>query len=505
MSKRFLLVFAFVLLACLCTAPLFGQTVLKRVVLGNQVESLTFVPTGPYANHIVFIDGGGFFAFPAEGRGNSQKQFLFDFSKLNMIAPPRGVAYIPEEKLFVFTDAQVGGATTTLHLTDHQGNPKANVIFDWPADWAASSPYVEGIVWVPTGEPRYPGCFIFSGIQTGGNYETALFVVKRNGDLVAKITINNDPYSYYVTGLAYFNGTLLAGQTDTSLMQLDLDGTILFFSYYPDVMDIEGIAPLRSGRIVLTGYGDGRLIYLDGNFHRLPEERNYRVGFGLTTSVNAAWDSGTSEFLVHGQFYDPSINLPQVAAINDALTSSRRAVDLLPYWNLGQVLVRLDYVPDAQQIMVAKRAPFPRGFYFFDQAGAEVDFAHTLNSVTPSAFAFIPSTQQIVLRSGQKPHLLQVYDRYATFGPPLRTIDVSFLGFVPGDVAYFNPAHPSGGELLLVGGGQFTVLDFDGNLLAQYPNTIGVNNAKPITSGPYAGGWVGTNTNTDEMFIFNLP
>jgi hypothetical protein len=507
MSKRVIVILLGLILGVV-SIPLAGQTVLKHVRLGNQVEGLTFVPTGPYADHIVFIDGDQFFGFPAEGRGNSQKRLLFDFSKLGLNAPPRGVAYIPEEKVFVFTDPAVG-PTTTLHLADNQGNPAGAVVFIWPEDWTAAAPYPEGVVWVPRSAPRYPGCFIFSGIETGFPFERALFVIDRTGKLVAKITANVDPFlvDFYITGLAYSDGKLLAGLIDNSLWELDLDGNVLYGPMtIPDAQDIEGIGVLRSGRIVLTSFGNGRMIYLDSNFVRLPEVRNFRVGFGLSTVINAAWDDATSEFLVHATYYDPLQQEPQVAAIDAGLTTSRRVIDLLPYFDLGANVLRVDYAADAQQILLARRGPPPRGFYFFDQNGIEVDLAQTPNSVNPGGYAYIPGLQQIVLRSTQTPLELQFYDRFATFGPPLRTIDLSSLGFpVIVDVAYFNPAHPSGGELLVLGGDQFYVLDFDGNLLAHYPNKIGVLSAKPIFSGPFDGAWVGTNSNTGNFFIFTLP
>jgi hypothetical protein len=270
--------------------------------------------------------------------------------------------------------------------------------------------------------------------------------------------------------------------------------------------DIEGVAVLRSGRIVLTSLGNGRMIYLDSNFVRLQEERNFRVGFGLSTVINAAWDDATSEFLLHATYYDPSQQQPQVAAIDAGLTTSRRVIDLLPYFDLGTNVLRIDYASDTQQILLGRKGPPPRGFYFFDQSGSEIDFAQVPNNVNPGGFAYISNLQQIVMRSVQEPLVLQFYDRYATFGPPLRTIDLSTLGFpVIIDVAYFNPAHPSGGELLVLGGNQLYLLDFDGNLLAQYPNKMGVFSAKPISTGPYAGAWVGTNSNTGDFYIFTLP
>jgi hypothetical protein len=509
MNKRVILILLGLMILEMASASASGQTVLKHIRLGNQVEGLTFVPTGPYADHIVFIDGDQFFGFPAEGQGNSQKQLLFDFSKLALIAPPRGVAYIPEERLFVFTDPSPTAPTTTLHLTDHKGNPKGAVIFRWPEDWAAAAPYAEGVVWVPPSAPRYPGCFIFSGIETGFPFEYALFVVDRKGNFVAKITANVDPFlfNFYITGLAYSDGKLLAGLIDNTLWELDLDGNVLLGPMtVADTQDVEGVAVLPRGRIVLTTLGSGRMIYLDSNFVRLPEEKDFHVGFGLSSVINAVWDDATSEFLVHATFYDPSQQEPQVAAIDAGLTSSRRAIDLLPYFDLGANVLRIDYASDVQQILLARRGPPPRGFYFFDQSGFEVDFARTPNNVNSGGFAYIANLQQIVLRSIQAPLVLQFYDRYATFGPPLRTIDLSSLGFpVIADVAYFNPAHPSGGELQVLGGDQFYVLDFVGNLLAQYPNKMGVFSAKPISSGPYAGAWVGTNSNTGELFIFTLP
>src|SRR5690349_10963197 len=129
----------------------FGQTEIKRLRLGNIVESLAYVSTGPHAGTIAIVDGMQVTGFVADGRGNTPVQTLFDFSKLGFTSQPTGMGYMSDEHLFVFTHPPVASPTATLDLADSKGNPAGSVQFTWPDEFAGTFPYAEGIGWIPSG------------------------------------------------------------------------------------------------------------------------------------------------------------------------------------------------------------------------------------------------------------------------------------------------------------------------------------------------------------------
>jgi hypothetical protein len=89
-----------VLLLCglmLIASAAAGQTVLYRARIGNFVEGMTFVPSGPYANHIVMSDGFDVYAFPASGSGKAPARKLFNTFDLTQGLMFRGIAYITTE------------------------------------------------------------------------------------------------------------------------------------------------------------------------------------------------------------------------------------------------------------------------------------------------------------------------------------------------------------------------------------------------------------------------
>ena len=109
-------------LVCLLvlTASSDAQTVLERTRLGNAILDIVFVPTGPFAGHIVIQDGCDVFGVPAEGRGNAKFRKLFDVLNSGVVGNcPFGMAYLEAERHFVFVD--VDGME--LFFTDHNGNP----------------------------------------------------------------------------------------------------------------------------------------------------------------------------------------------------------------------------------------------------------------------------------------------------------------------------------------------------------------------------------------------
>lgn len=498
-------------LVCLATLFVFlsavmGQTELKRVRLGNEVESMAYITNGQFAGHVAIEDGMQVIGFPADGRGSAPARTLFDFSSLGFVSPPTGMGYVSDEGLFVFTEVTQNSPTATLYLSDQSGKPAGTVVVNWPAEFAENNSYPEGITWVPKGESRYPGCFIFAAIQQFG-IENSFLVVNRNGEVVAKITPNLDQFetNFFPTGLAYRNGHLLVGNIDATLYEFDLDGNVVHGPIQINgADDLEGVAvATRSNRVVLTSAANPKLIFLDEALNRLPEERSFKVGFGLSNVFDVAWSTSTSEFLVNAVGVNTSINLPQVAAINADVTAARFVRSLQDFPTSP---TRLDYLPDTNDFVLYRRNAPLRGFVYSDLQGNQTEFAATPSTLVPSSFTYIPSTRQFAIRRTTPTNVLYIYDRDNLTGAPVRSIDLAPLGIASfSDVTYMHPEDPSGGQFLLNTASDFYVIDFNGNLLARYPNPMKVTGVGAISTGPYAGSFAGIYNPNNDLVIFTLP
>jgi hypothetical protein len=471
--------------------------------LGNMTESMSYISTGPEAGTIAIEDGMQLVGFPNNEQG--QLKTLFDFKKLGFLNQPTGFGYMSDEQLFVFTHPPQNSPTTELTLSDMQGNPAGAVTFTWPADFASDNPYPEGIAWIPQNEPRYGGNFVFAAIQSLVGQTSHFFVVDRSGNLVAEITPNVDPnLTFWVTGLAYRNGHLIAGLIDQTLWELDLDGNVTAGPFtYDDLVDIEGVAFVaQTNQVAITSQAIGKVIFLDSNYNRQPDERTYQVGFGIGSILDAAWDPDTQEYLVNSNALAPTLQLPAIAAVSSDWSSARHVLDTL---NLG-LPTRLDYLPDTHAFALFHRSPPPRAFYYYDANGNQVGQDNFPTTLTPSTFSYIPTTRQYAIRKSTPANVIYIYDRDNLFGNPVRSIDLSPLGVTStSNFTFANPQDPSGGQFVVVAGDKILMLDFNGKLIARINNTLHLNSIRSITTGPYAGNYVAMWTANDEMFIIALP
>ncbi|MGZ4787216.1 MAG: hypothetical protein ACXVZX_01775, partial [Terriglobales bacterium] len=430
-------------------------------------ESASYISNGPDAGTIAIEDGMQLVGFPNNGQG--QLKTLFDFSKLGFVNQPTGFGYMSDEQLFVFTHPPQNSPTTELTLSDVNGNPAGALIFTWPPDFSDGMPYPEGIVWIPKNEPRYGGNFVFAAFQTLTGLISHFFVVDRSGNLVAEITPNVDPNNvyFYVTGLTYHNGHLIVGLVDQTLWELDLDGNVTAGPFtYNDLYDIEGVAfDTQTNQVAITSQGSGKLVFLDNNYNRLPDERSYKVGFGIGDVFDAVWDPDTQEYLVDSGAYDPPLGLPEIGAITSDWSSARPVLSLA---NVSPAPTRIDYVPDTHAFTFYRRRP-SRGFYYYDSNGNQVGEDALPTSLVPTTFSYIPTTRQYAVRKSTPLNVIYIYDRDNLFGDPVRSIDLSPLGVTSiSNFTFAHPEDPSGGQFVVIADGKLLVLDFAGNLIAKF-------------------------------------
>jgi hypothetical protein len=417
------------------------------------------------------------------------------------------MGYVSDENLFVFSHPPTGLPMASLDLADSKGNPAGSLQFTWPDEFAGTNPYAEGIAWIPSGEPRYGGCFVLAAIQQNG-FENSFLVVNRLGEVVAKITPNIDQtfVNFYPTGLAYHDGHLFVGDLASDLYEFDLDGNIVAGPlHFSDAYDLEGVTfAERSNRVVVTSGANGKLIFLDASLERQPEERSFLAGFGLSNARDVTWSNSTSEFLVNAVNIEPSLNLPQIAAISSDLSTSR---EILSLGNFSTSPLHFEYLPDSDELAITRRTPLPRGYLFYNLNGTQTAFSAVPSAtLLPNTFTYIPGTQQFAVRRTAPATTIFIYNRANLAGAPVRSIDLAPLGITSVlDITYMHPEDPSGGQFLITNLANLYVVDLNGALLAQYPNTLHVGGVGALTSGPYAGNFAGIYVQNNDFIIFSLP
>ena len=218
-----------------------------------------------------------------------------------------------------------------------------------------------------------------------------------------------------------------------------------------------------------------------------------------------AWNSDTNEHLVMTNSQTP----PGIAAVSRTLDSGRTVVVLTtPPFATAE---RLSYLPD-EHLIALTSVNSPRAILLFNAAGALVD--QVVTPMPPNgglrSVEYIPTTQQFAVRFGAAP-LLSIISRT---GAVVRTINLAPTGITTiAGSAYFNPAHPSGGEFLILDGNAAThraiITDFNGNLLSEfnYRDKLGVLQALDvafISTGPQAGAFSLVDSNGSELIVFRL-
>lgn len=526
---------AFILLFSLTTLFLISslgaaQTVLNRARLGNNVEDITFVKKGPLANQIVMLDGYEVFSLPIEeaghggggdddndgnGHGNDHGDDdchnqtitkLFDLRGLPFQVAPRGIAYVEPENLFVMNDPL---QATKLFFVDRNGRLQATRTVQYLNGFEPL--HTEGLAYLPANSPIFPDRLVMVAWDDDpdcGGQGSRLEVMTRQGQVVSEIFPDVPLRCNTIVGVSALapNRLLVTSWPDNNIWTLDSTGHIATQTTAFGAAAIDGIVQLSDGRVVTADYATGRLYYFSAGLNRRAgDDRSHTIGLSLSGPTGVAWNSDTNEHLVTTNSQIPTHG---VVAVSQTLGSGRTVVTLAtsPF----ATAERLSYLPDEHLIAISSNSP--RAVQLFNAAGSLVD-----QVVTPTPpngalrpVEYIPTTQQFAVRFGGALSLSII----SRTGAVVRTINLAPTGITAvGGVAYFNPAHPSGGEFLIIDGNQtahrIIITDFNGNLLSEfnYRDKLGVLQAFDvafISTGPQAGAFSLVDTNGSELIVFRL-
>lgn len=527
----FILLFSLTTLL-LISSQAVAQTVLNRARLGNNIEDITFVKKGPLANNIIMMDGYEVFALPVEkekhgGGGDHDNddnhhnddndnddsecqsaRKLFDVRQLPIQLAPRGITYVESENLFVMDDPL---QLTKLLFVDRNGHLQSTRTIQYLNGFEPV--HIEGLAYLPANSPVFPDhlvMVVWDDDPDCGGQGSRLEVMTRQGQVVAEIFPDLPLRCNTIVGVSPLapNRLLVTSFPDNNIWTLDFTGHIVAPRITAfGATAIDGIVQLSDGRVVTADYATGRLYYFSAGLNRRPgDDRSHTIGLSLSIPTGVAWNSDTNEHLVVTSTVIPTRVL---AAVSPTLGSGRTIVDLTtsPFVSTE----RLSYLPDEHLIAVSHNNS-PRAVLLFNTAGSLVEQVVT---PTPPAGAlrsveYIPTTQQFAVRFGAAP-LLSIISRT---GAVVRTIDLAPTGITAvRGIAYFNPAHPSGGEFLIIDANQAAhrviITDFNGNLLGEFNyrdklNVLQAVDVAFISTGPQAGAFSLVDTNSSELIVFRL-
>ena len=472
MSRRLLRVLIVLLALFFAISSTFAQTVVSRTRVGNFPEGSAYVSTGTLAGNIVVLDGQDVFAFPLvkprKGPGFAK---AFDLKRLPIVGHPNGVAYIPQDKTFVFTE---GWSPTTLFLSDATGKSLGTITVQYLNGWLPT--WIEGIAYIPPDSPIYPDHFVTAAmLQPPGNpNDVRLEVIARDGTVVNEIHPAypwnpSEPLNWDGDGLGGVEflpgGTLLCG-ISSNLVEYTFAGAIV--RVVPlDWGWMEGITRLPGGSFAGVGYQVGMVTFFDANLNRTPTlDRSYLFAPGLNDFPSFAWNLDAHRYLMRLNyvpvtgFYDPGVwampstletsselfGFPQVGFPN---RGQYRDVTYMPDEHLMAILYRQDFSegplppcgpPDC-------RPPHP-DIHLYDSFGNLVNIIH-ISEVTypnrnniPGQLTYIPSLRQFVVRKANPDGTPTPYALFVSrdTGAVVRQLDLTDAGITNGfaSVTYFN-------------------------------------------------------------------
>lgn len=488
-----------------------AQTVLGRARLGNNVEDVTYVSKGALSNHVVTLDGYEVFGLPASGNGNAPFKKLFDLRSLPINIGPRGIAYVESEGLFVL---QEPSQPDKLFFVDHKGKLQSTRTIQYLGGFAPVQ--LEGLAYLPADSPSFADRILMvawdEDLDCDDGSGTRIEVINRSGQVEAEIFPDAPVRCQNLGGVAFTKSgrLLLTDYNVNTIDTLDLAGHVVA----PQVsvagpLALEGVVQVKDGRVVVCDYSSGKLLYFDASLNRRAgDDRANAIGFGVSEPSGVAWDSDAGRHLVLSGL---GLQRPKVDAVPVALNSASSVIASLNADGFP-VPDRLSYMPDEHRIVIGHRGG-PRAFLLYDGAGA---FVETVNVPPPPGgtlrgVEYIPTTQQFATRLTSNNLLLQIRSRT---GAAVRTIDYAPTGITTiGGVAYFDPAHTSGGRLLvfdgLVSAHRAVITDFNGLLLGDFNyrdklNALVAQDVAFISTGPQAGAFSLIDTDNSELIVFTL-
>jgi hypothetical protein len=483
--------------------------VLHSELIGRYVEDIDHVPpgSGAFSNHIVILNGREVHGLPANAAPDAPIRALFDLRQ-QVLGNPSGIAYVASENLFAVVDSNQRGQ---LFFVDHGGRPQPPRPIRYLDGYFPL--HVEGLAYIPQDSPRFPAhLLMLAWDEDWWETENArIEVIRTDGQVVAEIPLREELFfsrEFYGIAFRAPDRILLTGP---GISMVDFDGALL---WQESETYTEGITQLADGRIVVAY--EAQLQFSDADLHRLPAyDRDAGTTIGLVLPESVAWDADGLQHLVLGRSEGPPFLGLHAAGVPLRLNAASTALFELD-WSLQWLRPTATYMPDEHRIAVGlindpPEEPRPL-ISLFDRDGQAVEVIDA-SAIGPPGFylwpndvVYVPSTREFVVAQVLgEPSRMKFLTRS---GALVREIDLAPIGIgYISAMTYFDAQHPSGGRFLVFDpSGRAVVLDFRGNLLAEfdYRAELGlsfVKSAAAITSGAEAGAFTALETGSSPRIV----
>ena len=480
-------------------------TVLNRARLGNGIEDITYVNSGPLAGNLVWIDGLEIKAAPLKAKRST---VLFNVTGLPFkTLPPRGLTYLPEGNFALVDLSQ----PNCFFVVDTQGHLIETRTITYPIGSPGGGSF-ENLDYIPADPPTIYADRLLIMHNTTGSPQ--IEVVTRTGQVEAEIVLGSPAIlGDHLTGLAFLapDRLLVSRQTAVSseVYEFDITGSWRSTVVVPEGADVEGIVQLPDGRVFAADFGSGRFLAYDAALSRLPaDDRNYIIGFGFNQIRSLAWDSDAGQFLIGNS---GSVAAKQgIWGVVPSLDSAKLIVS--DPARPALLCLGMSYMPDEHLIAVAGEGWPPHGIVLYKGLGKDkgalveiIDLSSILKSL--AGVEYIPTKQQFVISSRFPKPLPGKYQFVNRTGTLVGSIDIA-----GGPPAYFDPRDPSGGKLLfgakINGIATAVVMNLNGEILFTFDPVATFGNGwaevTAISTGKYAGAFAAISAVFPEIVIFTI-
>ena len=473
-------------------------TLVDRTQTGGYVEETAFIPSGPYANHIVMTNGRTVYGVPAAAAADASIKPLFDSRAVGWAVPPKGMTYIESERAFAFVE---GGSPETLFRADDRGRPLPPTPITYLPE-PLDSLHNEGLVHLPPSSKHFPDHLLMVANRFPAEppfIKATIEVLRRDGTVVAQIVPDAPLDRNYLTAIAVKDADhLLVGLND-QIWTIDFDGHIVGSPVTTPGPFVEGIERLPDGRFVASGAD--RLYFFDSNLDRLPgDDRDAGIGLGLFP-FGITWNGATNEHLAltapedAGDYFTPR----SVTAMSPDLTSARTVLDLADADRSRIVSGGIDHLGAERRtaVLLWRTAVAPPGqILLVDEDGNEVeriDVPLANGSRSPRQLAYLPRTDQfaIVYLGASRDHKIVLVSRTGEL--------VGEIDLAPAGIAQISAltAFATDDRILVFGsagldGGRAVVIDSTGTVVQEFNylselDMLAAHDLATVTSGPLAG------------------
>lgn len=492
--------------------------VVRRMLLSNVTEDITSFPLSQAVSTIGILEGYNVLKVNPPGKASDpaspQVEPLCDLRQLAITDRPHGLTFIQSENLFA-----VNGSSQMrkLFLFDQAGRPRGTRDIELTPDFKLN--HLEGLAYVPQKAPHYPDHIVMIAniLHPDGTAESRLHIIDRNGQLTAHIFAIKE----FLTGVAYRapDRLLVTSANNETIWEIDFQGNIIKQRISPPAIfggafpEIEGLVQARGNAVAAVSFYQGRLVYLDGSLNPVASlSVDYRIGLGAFEIGALAWDAARSRHLIISLLRDPVPPLKEPSPKRHISAVSATLDAVRPITIVDDDTVRMTYLPAERLIAVTHQENDPatpttnrQTILLYNELGKMVETLDVTKIGHPSGIAYVPATQQFVVRFAETKTMLTVLTRKGEF---VRNIVLEanvpkFSGF-----AFFDPAHQSGGRFVFLNtndGGLIT--DFNGQpqgTFVQRDLVIASSNISAITTGPDAGAFAILDGGNNELVIFRL-